>query len=240
MGNSHDWDEIVSKLSQKYYCLSIDLPGHGQSTNLQKLDNIWDFDALSRRLSGLLTYQKIKITSLVGYSMGGRFALYFAINYPQFVSKLFLESASAGIESKDERETRFQSDRILAKKLQDLPFTDFLNEWYNLPLFSGTKKHSGFPLLLESRQKNDSQLLARAIESFSPGKQPYLMKKLSTLKMPVNLICGENDSKYLSLMTKFKQQNPQFSLEIFKECGHNVHFEKHVLFAEHLLQLLSL
>ena len=31
MGNSHEFDEIVNLLADDFYCLSIDLPGHGKT-----------------------------------------------------------------------------------------------------------------------------------------------------------------------------------------------------------------
>ena len=32
MGDADDWDLIISKLTNQYFCISIDLPGHGQSS----------------------------------------------------------------------------------------------------------------------------------------------------------------------------------------------------------------
>ncbi|KAA3609743.1 MAG: 2-succinyl-6-hydroxy-2,4-cyclohexadiene-1-carboxylate synthase [Calditrichaeota bacterium] len=240
LGHSLDWDKTISSLSKKYYCIAIDLPGHGNSNNQNQLDNLWSFDSFSQNLSELVNHLGVKPISLVGYSMGGRLALYFTIKYPHLVSKLILESASPGIENIDDRKARLQNDKLLAKKIQEQSFDQFLESWYDLPLFSGIKNHPDFPNLFESRKKNNPTLLAKALDSFSPGRQPYLMEKLAKLKMPVNLICGENDKKYLALMNQIKLKNPHLDLKIFKNCGHNIHFEKSKQFAEHLLQVLSL
>ena len=240
MGSGQDWNEIVSTISKKYYCITIDLPGHGQSTNLAQMGDIWNFNSLSKRLSDLLAHLKIKTVSLVGYSLGGRVALHFTLNYPQLVSTLILESTSAGIEKEKEREARFQNDLLLSKKLTTGSLDTFLNNWYGQPLFFGIKTHNGYLALFKRRKQNNPHLLAKVLESFSPGRQPYLMDKLSSLKIPLNLICGENDDKYLNLMRGIKKHNPHFNLKVFENSGHNIHFEKPVLFAKHLLQVLSL
>jgi 2-succinyl-6-hydroxy-2,4-cyclohexadiene-1-carboxylate synthase len=172
--------------------------------------------------------------------MGGRIAMYFALKYPHHISKLILESASPGIENSDERESRRQNDLKISERLRTEPITDFLNDWYDQPLFSGIKNHTNDAALLERRKKNDPVLVAKALDSFSVGRQPYLMNQLAKLKIPVSLICGENDPKYCALMKQIKQQNPHFSLKIFKNNGHTIHFENPVLFANHLLQFLSL
>ncbi len=240
MGNGNDWNETVSYLSEKYYCITLDLPGHGNSNNLERLNTVWDFDSLCNRLSGLLNHLKIQKVSLVGYSMGGRIALYFAHKYPQLLTHLILESASPGIKTNDKKEIRLKEDKALSQKLKNEPLEEILEKWYSLPLFSGIKNHPKYKALFLNRLKNDPTLLAKAVESFSPGRQVYLMNKMKNLKMSVNLICGENDIKYTDVMKKIKRDNLHFNLKIFRDCGHNVHFEKPDLFAEHLLLVLSL
>lgn len=31
MGNSHEFDEAITLLSKEFYCLTVDLPGHGKT-----------------------------------------------------------------------------------------------------------------------------------------------------------------------------------------------------------------
>ena len=53
---------------------------------------------------------------LVGYSMGGRIALAYTVNYPGRVSSLILESSSPGLKSEDERTARRETDQSLSGK----------------------------------------------------------------------------------------------------------------------------
>src|SRR5699024_6441831 len=87
------WNKLVSKLSEQYQVLTIDLPGHGQ-TQIKQGKTMRDF---SDDFKALLDELNIKKIHLLGYSMGGRTALSFAHYYPQMIQSLILESASPGI-----------------------------------------------------------------------------------------------------------------------------------------------
>ena len=54
--------------------LSIDLPGHGGSRS----QRVSGFDALCEQLNATLRHHQIRKYWLIGYSMGGRVAMYYA------------------------------------------------------------------------------------------------------------------------------------------------------------------
>ncbi len=58
--------------------LAIDLPGHGEDQS--SMDETWNFDYITTLLDRILDKYKDKSITLFGYSMGGRVALYYAIN----------------------------------------------------------------------------------------------------------------------------------------------------------------
>ena len=57
--------------------------------------------------------------SLMGYSMGARLALLYALEYSSEIENLILESGSAGIESEVERQARKDADEQLALAIED-------------------------------------------------------------------------------------------------------------------------
>lgn len=240
MGSSQDWNEIIAKISGSYFCIALDLPGHGKSNNLNELKNIWTFDDLSVLICNLIVYLSIKNTSLVGYSMGGRIAQYFILKYPDLVNKLILESASPGIRDEKEKAVRFQKDMDTEKRLREGSFKEFLNSWYDQPFFKLAQGHPKYNEMINRRLKNDPRILAKALIAYSAGKQPYLAEKLSHVKIPVQLICGAKDQKYLDIMKELKEKNPVFRFTVLKNCGHNCHFDDSDQFAEHLVEFLSL
>lgn len=240
MGSAEEWNNVTSSLKEKNFCVAIDLPGHGKSTDLEALSNIWNFKVLCQRLAELISHLGIPIFSLVGYSMGGRVAFNFAIKFPSHVTKLMVESSSLGIKNKTERIQRVNDDNRISERLLNIPIIKFLDIWYSLPVFSGLKEHTNYEKMIAQRVKNNPALLSKALIAFSTGRYSHLEKRLSSLKIPVRLVCGEKDTKYVEMYSAIKNNNPNFTLHIVKHCSHNTHFEQTDQFAEDLIQFLSL
>ncbi|MCB0282812.1 MAG: 2-succinyl-6-hydroxy-2,4-cyclohexadiene-1-carboxylate synthase [Calditrichae bacterium] len=236
MGNSDDWFSIISQLSNNYRCIAVDLPGHGKS-NIQPDITFNDLIDMLEKLMDVLCLKSI---SVVGYSMGGRVALEWIIKKPARFKKLILESATAGIENPDEKSARVHHDRILANSICEKSFDDFLDEWYGLELFARTKNHKDYKTLLNRRLENEPGKLAMALNAFSPGLQSSWWENLPEINIPGLLICGKQDKKYFGIMNEMKDRNNNFEIVVFENCGHNVHFEDPIRFAEHLVRFLSL
>lgn len=236
MGSSADWNQVIELLIREFYCIAIDLPGHGKSP----ISADTNFENLIENLDSLIESLSLKNPAVVGYSMGGRIALNWIVNFPGRFARIVLESATAGIENPQERSERIQQDLQLAKRLENEPFQDFPDEWYGLPLFGRIKYHKDYKELVKGRLKNSPGNLALALNAFSTGKQKSLWPHISKLAIPGLLICGQEDNKYVQIMTELNKLNNHFDITIFKNCGHSVHFENPIRFAEHLVQFLSL
>ena len=87
----------------------------------------------------ILELLKIEKTDILGYSMGGRLALTFAIQYPLRVRKLILESASPGLITEEERANRRMQDRKLCDLIKKNGIEQFVEYWENIPLFSSQR-----------------------------------------------------------------------------------------------------
>ena len=82
-------------------------------------------EGTARAVVRLLDDLEARRAVIVGYSMGGRLALYLALRYPERCAGLFLESASPGIESAGERAARRDADGDGTKRLESGDFEDF-------------------------------------------------------------------------------------------------------------------
>ena len=56
MGDSRDWSEIIDRLKEDVFCITIDLPGHGQSNNPDSLKNLRDIEAFTPTINGILMF----------------------------------------------------------------------------------------------------------------------------------------------------------------------------------------
>ncbi len=233
LGSQKDWIEVTKILSTFYFCISPDLPGHGNSSfeiNSFPKFNVW--------LDGLIKYLGSASVNIAGYSMGGRIALNFFCSFPNKVEKLILESAHPGIEDDKKRQKRYMLDEKRAKLITE-NYDEFLRNWYDLPLFGELKKNPNFNIYIQNRKNNNPDFLSKSLLAFSAGLQPNFMNCLFKKSNSILLICGEKDKKYKQLYSEMTQQNKSLSLSVIN-CGHSVHFEKPEQFAEHIQRFLSL
>lgn len=142
MGDCHDFAQVISNLGE-FCCLTVDLPGHGQTTVQQ--DSDYQMSNVAQAVVQLLIELNIKQCILVGYSMGGRIALYLAIHFTQHFQGVILESATPGLSSQLERDRRIAQDLKLAEQLESLNLADFIQQWYSKPLFASFVGHSDNP-----------------------------------------------------------------------------------------------
>ncbi len=237
MGASHDFDEVISLLSDQFCCLAVDLPGHGK-TLLIGGDECYSMPSTAQALINLLNQLNIEKCFLVGYSMGGRLALYLTIQFPQRFSKVVLESASPGLKTQQERMERIQHDFKLAQNLETRDFSSFLSSWYNQPLFASLKQHHKFEHVIERRLENNPIELAKSLRNMSTGAQPSLWDKLKQNKIPLLLIVGKYDHKFRAINWEMAELCEAAILEIVSCCGHNVNIEMSEIFIEKLTLFL--
>ena len=255
MGDRYEFQPIIATLSQQFYCVAIDLPAHGQTdlTNqgtdqftyqdsCYSQNSYYTIDFTARLIVKFLELLNIERCFLVGYSMGGRVALYLAINFPKYFHKAVLESASAGLRTDLERSDRLARDRQLADKLENLEAGDFrlfLENWYQQKIFGNLRSHSNFPQLLEQRLQNSPIELAKSLRYLSTGRQPSLWEKLPEIEIPFLLLVGELDSKFVQINQQMAQLCEFSQLEIIPNCAHNIHFENPNIFAEKIQTFLA-
>lgn len=163
---------------------------------------------------------------VLGYSMGGRIALYTALS--GFFRAAILESASPGLVTELERQQRRASDEALAMGIERDGIAAFVARWESLPLFESqcTLPAAISASLHEQRLQNRPVGLAMSLRGVGTGAQPPLHERLSELTMPVLLIAGELDAKYCAIARDMAPRLPRAELRIIAEAGHTVHLER--------------
>lgn len=239
MGNKNEWKEILPFLRERGCgVLLIDLPGHGDNIN-QDDPSLWSMENTAQAVADQIVSYQLARPVLLGYSMGGRLALYLTVYFGQLFSAAILESASPGLDREEERQERIAQDRRLATRLQQMPIYEFLQWWYSLPLFRSLKDHQNFEALVRDRAQNDPQALAKSLEQMGTGRQPNLWPHLSVIKMPLLLVIGEWDTKFKAIAKQMAEKLTDSRVAVCQDCGHNVHFEQPEAFAKIILDFLN-
>jgi len=241
IGKLDEFDEVIKLCGTEFSYVTIDLPGHGKTQVLGR-DEYYRIESTAQALISLLDDLKISKCYLVGYSMGGRLALYLTVNFPERFDKVVLESASPGLATEWERLERVQKDEQIARKLtrsiSQTDFRNFLLNWYSQPIFGSIKNHPGFDRMLESRLENHPLELAKSLRFMGTGSQPSLWEKLKDNKIPLLLLVGEKDEKFLNINTQMSQICKSAQLEVIRNAAHNIHLENTKEFVQSMHKFL--
>ncbi len=237
LGSCRDFDRVIPFFVDRFRCLTIDLPGHGK-TLVQGGKDCYSMPATAAGVVAWLTGLGVNRCHLVGYSMGGRLALYLAIHYPETFSHVVLESASPGLKTVEEQQTRSRHDWALADQLE-ADFPAFLARWYEQPLFASLRQHSDFRAIMQERSQNHPQKLAKSLRYMGSGQQPSLWENLPAIQQPLLLVVGEHDRKFCAINQEMAQRCPTAQLAVVPDCGQIPHLENPQLFATWLNPFLT-
>ncbi len=243
-GSVENWHPLVGHLEQYTTAILIDLPGHGRS-DAPPDPARYEMTAVARDLAKLLQALTASPVNLLGYSMGGRLALYMAVHYPDLVKTLILESASPGLAEAQERLARRKRDEALADAIEREGVAAFVSYWENLPLFASQKRlpEAVRQQLRAQRLRNRPHGLANSLRGMGTGVQPPLWDDLTHVRQPVLLMAGELDAKFARIAKQMQARLPHAQLDIVPDAGHTIHleqpgaFEGQVITFIHLTQL---
>ncbi len=220
LGSSQDWSGFMEVFGQDFFCVALDLPGHGRS--LEENNWIYSMPHIAEHIAELLQAWPAKKWSVVGYSMGGRLALYLAVHYAHIFAKAVVISASPGLENEVERQEREHQDELLTQVLLQNPLSEFLKHWYQQPLFSSLSQKPWFKEVGHRRLQNEPKYLAKSMQLMGLAKQPSLWKMLGGCFVHLQFVCGVWDEKFVALNQKMYRLCPQANMKVIANCGHNV------------------
>ena len=225
MGRGADWHGVTEALRPAFRCLAADLPGQGASVGLP--DAVYTMEGAAQALIDLLDERGVARCAVVGYSMGGRLALYLAVHHPERVRRLVLESASPGLASAAERAARAAADERRARRLETGDFDAFLHDWYRMPLFASLHDHAGLAAQrIAARRQNDPAELARVLRGMGTGRQPALWERLAALPVATLALAGALDAKYVRLARRMATVAPCLRAVAVPGAGHVIHAEQ--------------
>jgi 2-succinyl-6-hydroxy-2,4-cyclohexadiene-1-carboxylate synthase len=190
-GTRRAWDGVTALLEgERYRPLALDLRGHGRARAARPI-------GFAEVVADVLAAAPARF-ALCGYSMGGRIALHVALAAPLRVSRLVLVSTTAGIEDPDERAARREADERLAQEIERGSIDDFVARWRAQPLFAGDPGWVR-DRAAEDQRRNEPRALAEALRGLAPGVMEPVWGRLGELAMPVDVLVGERDSKFVAL-----------------------------------------
>jgi 2-succinyl-6-hydroxy-2,4-cyclohexadiene-1-carboxylate synthase len=229
-GRAGDWRGVTEGLERRFRCVALDLPGHGRSLGLPEETYTWEgaLDAVAHTLD-VLGLDRFR---MVGYSMGGRLALGFALRHPRRAARLVVVGASAGLRTEAEREARRRLDEDRALALE-ADLSAFLTLWYRVPPFESLAERPALrQALMTARSRNDPAEIARALRGLSTGRMPDLWDRLDALGAPTLAVAGDRDPKFVAVAHGMAALGRPVLPLVIPGAGHALPAEAPALLAE--------
>lgn len=232
LGTHHDWEGVLGSTAfalEDRPVLAIDLPAHGES---EDFDGRWGFEEASEAV--LVAVSKVVHTAkgesidLVGYSMGGRLALYIAATRAHRIHRLALIGAHPGYEHPRDRRDRRDLDDQRATDLLDQP-EPFLEDWAYLGLFGPHASDAWKAVLRRRREHADERAFgwSRALIALTTGDQPSLWMVPLAAEIPTLYMVGARDEKYVEFARVFNELNgDQVDVALIVNAHHAAHLDR--------------
>jgi 2-succinyl-6-hydroxy-2,4-cyclohexadiene-1-carboxylate synthase len=208
------WGPVATDLARDHEVVRVDAPGHGGSAGIRA--DLQEAARLIGEAGGRATY--------LGYSMGGRMVLHLALDRPEVVERLVVVSATGGIDDPAERADRRRADDTLAGEVERVGVAAFVDRWLAQPLFAGLDEASQFRA---ERLANTPDGLASSLRLAGTGTQAPLWDRLGAIDVPVLVVAGQHDARFLALGTRLVAAiGPTAELAVIRDAGHTAHLER--------------
>jgi len=229
-GQAESWRLNIAALSQNYHVIAPDQIGFGKSDKPLLKYRIGTYaDFLDKFMSEL----KIEKASLVGNSMGGWVAGFFAVKYPLKVEKIVLADASGLMPKEINFDLIYQLNNSTRDEIRA-----------NLKLIFANPALANNEALVDQFMTQriiagDGYTINSLIESIK-RKEDFLDTRLGEIKKPTLIIWGKQDG-LIPLMDadRFNKGIANSQLVVFDNCGHAPQFEKALDFNKQVLEFLG-
>jgi 2-succinyl-6-hydroxy-2,4-cyclohexadiene-1-carboxylate synthase len=212
---SRSWDPVVERL-RGVDVVALDLRGHGEARNARPID-------FASVVGDVVAAAPVGAT-LCGYSMGGRVALRAALDAPSRFGRLVLVGASPGLASSVERAERRAADSALARCLNGATMEEFASRWGSQEVFA-TQSEAVRAFAHLDRLRNDPRALAVALRGLGTGAMEPLWDRLGELALPVTLVAGERDAKFVAIARDMAARIAGAEVVVAPGAGHAAHLE---------------
>ena len=216
LGSSEMWEPQIEYFKKNFRVLVPALPGFGKSSKISSCDSI---ECMAKAIINSLISRGIEKFNLVGHSMGGMIVQEIAKLAGDKILKLVCYGTGPIGNIPDRFETIDETRKKLKQSGLKITASRIAKTWFvekNKAKFFYLCKNAGEETTLEAA---DNGLIAM--------KNWNGIDNLKNIRNKTLIIWGEYDKAYNYNQVKTLKENIQnSSLEVMKDCSHNVHLEK--------------
>lgn len=246
MQTAATWSFVASELAHDHCVYALDFVGHGSSDKPSD-PGVYTYDAVVEAVGAFLREvacvhpetHAMRKAHLMGYSMGGRVAVQVALQNPQYVHSVILESCGLGPADEEERGAAEERNRGWAQALRRDGIEAFVSLWEELPLFESQKQRNLAEKLRPERLANDPEALALCLEGMGKHAMPseaVTVGALAGMWIPVKYLWGLQDASCERPAHRLVREG--FDVTAV-DVGHNVHLEAPMAYLGSVKQFLD-
>ena len=208
------WHELAALVPGGYRWLTPDVHAATLPEAEAELLELWEREGVQR-------------SHLIGYSQGGRIALWVACNHPERLLSLTTIGAHAGFDG-DARARRREEDGALADRIEHEGIDWFAAHWAALPMFAGLARRSAaFLLQLDAaRRQNDPAQLAAQLRGMGAGATQPFWDLLGRISVRTLLVAGGDDTRYVAFAGRLCFAIRDAEVAVISGAGHAAHLER--------------
>lgn len=209
------WEATIENLPAGVKTVAPELPGHGE-TALTRGEP-------SPELAREILLEAIGEPAVVwGYSQGARAAFDLALNEPELVKAMIIESGIPGIEDPISRADRRSRDFALSTRIEAGKIEDFVNLWERVPALGGQSQEL-IDQQRPDRLRQDPIALAAALRGIGQSAYEPMWDRLGEIAQPTLLITGERDVTYSRHADRIVELMPNAQRVTIPDAAHGVH-----------------
>ena len=211
------WRQQAKFFSQYYKVITVDLPGHGQSS-WEKVE----LDTMAQDLKFLLQELGVDKVTIVGSSLGGLVALKLYEISPEGITRLIFVGAMPKFAKSADYPHGLDIERIrkLGKHLES-DYPSIINVFFR-SLFTRQERQTRRFKWLQIFRRTDEVPAQKALaEYLDILEKEDLREVLKKVHVPMQFINGREDEICTKETVAFlKELSPHSRFDFFEQCGH--------------------
>lgn len=221
LGSPQFWSSLKDQLESEITLYAPDL-----YKDAEFKDSNWE--KWPRQLSNWIRERGLREpVILMGYSMGGRLALDFAIQNPRSVSHLILISTRAGRPQAEELVSRKKWEQGWHSRFRSEEPSKWWKDWNAQEVFSGDSS-------MDLRLDLSGSEVAHSFQTWSLSSQPGTWEDLNRLSCPTLWLFGDRDQKYKTFQALTRTYHPKSQVYSLPEAGHRIPLDQPTRLGEHI------
>lgn len=234
-GQSDNWNTLAKRFADEGFGVyAIDQRNHGLSPHSEA----FSYELMAEDLHGFITAHKLSEPLIIGHSMGGKTAMYFALKYKDVVAKLVVADMAPIAYLPHHKEvlkalhavdfskisTRREAEEVLSEYIGDFGTMQFLLK--NIYWKDTAQNRMAWRFNLEAISESYHEILAPVPEG--------------TCSTPALFMRG-GKSNYVTdgAIPEIEKRFPNYTLKTIEGAGHWVHAEKPDAFFEAVLEFIK-